>query len=172
MNMNCVRFARPAEARPEARGLRPCDGLSVCLFVSLSVYVFVCLSCLFVRPSVSLSGCLSVGLRVGLSVGLWRCLGIRPSVCPSVFSISLVHSWSIRCFQGSILGIVSRDVGRSCSRVCLTVCLAVFLGVCWLHWACTGSLAVIFGSSRRCQGSILGHLGSPGVDFEASWAPF
>ena len=57
----------------------------VCLPVSLSVYVFVCLSCLFVRPSVSLSGCLSVGLRVGLSVGLWRCLGIRLSVCLSVF---------------------------------------------------------------------------------------
>ena len=63
----------------------PCDGLSVCLFVSLCAYVFVCLSCLFVRPSVSLSGCLSVGLHVGLSVGLWRCLGIRLSVCLSVF---------------------------------------------------------------------------------------
>ena len=47
--------------------------------------MFVCLSRLFVRPSVSLSGYLSVGLRVGLSVGLWRCLGIRPSACLSVF---------------------------------------------------------------------------------------
>ena len=84
----------------------------------------------------------------------------------------MVHSWSIRGFQGSILGIVCRDVRRSCSRVCLTVCLSVFLGVCWLHCACTGSLALIFGSSRRCQGSILGHLGSPGVHVEASWAPF
>ena len=62
-----------------------------------------------------------------------------------------------------------RSVG---SRVFLTICPAVFLRVCWLQWACTRSLGIIFGSYRRCQGSILEYLGSPGLHFEASWAPF
>ena len=107
--------SRPGQ-RPEARGLRPCDGLSVCLFVSLSAYVFVCLSCLFVRPSVSLSGCLSVGLRVGLSVGLWRCLGIRLSVCLfdslSLWFILGASDASRAPFWGLFLGMsVGRVVG-------------------------------------------------------------
>ena len=97
---NCLRFARPAEARPEARGQRPSDGNSVSRHVGLSV-------CRSVGPSVrwcvGLSVIRSVGLSVGLSVS--RAVGIL--VCRSQMA--------------------SQSVGQSVCRSGLLACRSIGL---------------------------------------------